>query len=277
MKNIDLHTHSNCSDGSMPPEELVRAARDAGLSAIALSDHDTTAGVARAMEEGERLGIEVIPAIELSAASETETHVLGYFIDPESPALRLEIERIRAVRARREEEICERLTALGMPVGIEEVKELAGPDVICRIHIARVMIARGYVSSVREAFDRWLSSGRPAYSPTQALTDEEAVRLIKDAGGLAFIAHLNQTRRDPDSLCGFLTRLKAAGLDGVEGYYTEYTPQMQRDYQALAEKLGLTLSGGSDFHGKNKDIRLGELRVPYGVLETIRARAAGKI
>ena len=368
MKYIDLHTHSVCSDGSMTPEEVVRAARDAGLSAIALSDHDTTEGVARAMAEGRRLGVEVIPAIELSAASETETHILGYYIDPESPALLRKIDYIRAVRARREEEICRRLCELGMPVTMEEVLAEAMPhptptsspsatseevlaeamplptptsspsatseevlaaaaggrspdsaqadvaaasvgrrstefasanlaavaagrrstdsaqvDVaaasvgrrsICRIHIAQVMIRRGYVSSVREAFDRWLASGKPAYSPTQALTDEEAVRLIKDAGGLAFVAHLNQTRRSTDSLYGFLARLKSVGLDGVEGYYTEYTPEMQRDYQALAGDLGLLISGGSDFHGKNKDIRLGELCVPYDVLEAMKARLA---
>lgn len=276
MKYIDLHTHSVCSDGSMTPAEVVRAARDAGLSAIALSDHDTTDGVAEAMAEGDRLGIEVIPAIELSAASETETHILGYYIDPDSPALREKIDHIRRVRIRREEEICERLTALGMPVTIEEVREIAGGEVVCRIHIARAMMAHGYVASVREAFAEYLSSGKPAYSPTQALTDTEAVRLIKQAGGLAFVAHLNQTRRSPDSLRQFLSRLKDSGLDGVEGYYTEYTPEMQRDYQALASELGLMLSGGSDFHGANKPhIAIGrgtgDLRVPYEVLEKMKS------
>ncbi len=272
MKIIDLHTHSVCSDGSMEPAEVVRAAKEAGLSAIALSDHDTTAGVAEAVAEGRRIGVEVVPAIELSSASETETHVLGYYIDPESPALREKLDYIRKARERREREICDRLTGLGLPVSFEEAAALAGRNIVCRIHIARVMIARGYVSSVREAFDKYLSSGRLAHSETQALTDAEAVRLIKDAGGLAFVAHLNQTRRSMDSLREFLTRLRGEGLDGVEGYYTEYTPESGAAYRALAAELGLMLSGGSDFHGANKDIKLGALYVPYDVLSAMKEK-----
>ena len=272
MKYIDLHTHSDCSDGSMSPEEVVRAAADAGLAAIALSDHDTTDGIAHAVSEGKRVGVEVVPAIELSAASETETHILGYYIDPDAPALRDKLSYIREVRVRREEEICKRLGELGLDVPFDEVRALAGEHIVCRIHIARVMIERGYVGSVREAFERYLSSAGPAHSGKQALTDIEAVRLIKDAGGLAFVAHLNQTRRSVDSLRVFLSRLREHGLDGVEGYYTEYTPEMQREYQALAAELGLLLSGGSDFHGKNKDIALGRLAVPYSLLERMKER-----
>ena len=276
MHYIDLHTHSDCSDGSMTPEEVVRAAAEAGLSAIALSDHDTVTGVDRAVAEGARIGVEVVPAIELSAESETETHVLGYYIDTGSPALLSKLDEIRLVRERRESEMCENLCRLGLPVTMEEVRAAAGKNVVCRIHIARVMIARGYVGSVREAFDRYLSAGRPAFSHTQALSDADAVRLIKDAGGLAFVAHLNQTRRDMDSLYSFLSRLRSVGLDGVEGFYTEYTPEMERDYQALARELGLMISGGSDFHGANKTVKLGELRVPYRILEIIKERLRGE-
>lgn len=274
MKIIDLHTHSNCSDGSMTPAEVVRAAKSAGLAAIALSDHDTTDGIAEAADEGRRVGVEVIPAIELSAASETETHVLGYFIDPENAALREKLGYIREMRVLREREICEKLTSLGLPVAFEEVLAEAGPNVVCRIHIARVMIAHGYVGTVREAFDKYLSPGKLAHSKTQALTDAEAVRLIKGAGGLSFIAHLNQTKRSLDSLRVFLSRLKDEGLDGVEGYYTEYTPGSGAAYRALASELGLILSGGSDFHGANKTVKLGELYVPYDLLDVMRSRLA---
>ena len=273
MKNIDLHTHSDKSDGSMSPAEVVRAAKDAGLAAIALSDHDTTEGIAEAVAEGERIGVEVVPAIELSAASSTETHILGYFIDPKNRALAEKIGYIREVRVRREREICEKLTEIGLPVSFEEVAAEAGRDVVCRIHIARGMIAHGYVSSVREAFDRYLSPGRLAHSEKQALTDSEAVRLIKEAGGLAFVAHLNQTRLTLPELRELLTRLKSDGLDGVEGYYTEYTEETGPAYRALAGELGLILSGGSDFHGANKTVKLGELQVPYSVLEVMKEHA----
>lgn len=277
MKYIDLHTHSTRSDGSLAPSEVVAAAKEAGLSAVALSDHDTTDGIAEAMAAGEKLGIEVIPAIELSASSETETHVLGYFIDKDSPVLREKLGYIRSVRLKREEEICEKLTSLGMPVSIDEVKERSRGSIVCRVHVARVMMDHGYVSSVKEAFEKYLSSGKVAFSPTQALSDVEAVRLIKDAGGLAFVAHLNQTRRSVDSLRCFLSNLKNEGLDGIEGYYTEYTPEMQQTYQSLARELGLILSGGSDFHGSNKPhisigTGTGGLRVPYEVLEVMKER-----
>ncbi len=272
MKYIDLHTHSTCSDGTLSPAGVVGAAADAGLAAVALSDHDTTAGVAEAAAAGEELGIEVIPAIELSAVSKTETHILGYFIDPSSETLLRTLEHAREVRMRREREICEKLCSLGQPVTFEEVSALAGDDVVCRIHIARAMVNHGYVGSVGEAFARYLSSGRPAYSPTQALTDEEAVRTIKDAGGLAFVAHLNQTRLPLPELSEMLARLKRAGLDGVEGYYTEYTPEMRKEYISLAESLGLLLSGGSDFHGENKPNRIGQANAPYELLERMRER-----
>ncbi len=276
MKYIDLHTHSLCSDGTMTPSEVVRAAKAAGLSAIALSDHDTVAGVREAVAEGERIGVEVVPAIELSAQSETETHILGYFIDIENKALLEKMEYIKLVRVRRQEEVCRNLRALGFDVTMEEVRRIAGSDVLCRAHFAKIMAQKGYVSSVKEAFSQYLGSGKPAYSGTQALTDTEAVRLIKDAGGLAFVAHLHQTKRPLSDLESFLLRLKDAGLDGIEGYYTEYTPEMERDYRALADRLGLILSGGSDFHADNKPHiaigrGLGGLYIPYEILEKMKA------
>jgi len=150
-KYIDLHTHSIYSDGSMTPAELVRHAKDEGLSAIALSDHDSIGGVAEAVEEGKRIGIEVIPAIELSAEAETETHILGYYIDINNQALLDKLEYVRQVRREREEEICEKLRGLGFDVSMEEVEELAETDVLCRAHFAKLMVAKGYVESVKQA------------------------------------------------------------------------------------------------------------------------------
>ncbi len=273
---IDLHTHSVCSDGSMTPRELVAHAKESGIAAIALSDHDTVAGVKDAMDEGNALGVEVIPAIELSVISDTETHILGYFIDPDAPVFCEAMEKIYAARRERARITCEKLVALGFPITEEEVQEVAGGALICRAHYARLLLDKGLVGSVKEAFDKYLANGRPAYCDKQALTAEEAIELIHAAGGIAFVAHLHLIRLDDDALRAFLTRLKGAGLDGIEGYYTDYTPEMQEKYTKIAKELGLILSGGTDFHAKMKPhIAIGrgtgDLQIPYTVLENMKA------
>ena len=277
MKLIDLHTHSLCSDGSMTPKEVVRTAIEAGLTAIALSDHDTTAGIREAVREGEALGVEVIPAIELSAESKTETHILGYFIDPENEEMKRAMEYVKEVRNERQRKVAENLIKLGFDVTIEEVKAIAGSDVLCRAHFARIMVDKGYVSSVKEAFDKYLGSDGPAYCNKQALTDSEAIRLIKNAGGIAFLAHPHKTKLEGDDLREFLVRLKGEGLDGLEGYYTEYTPEMEAEFRGLADELGLLISGGTDFHANNKPhikigVGYGDLRIPYSVLAEMKSR-----
>lgn len=274
-KLIDLHTHSVMSDGSMTPAEVVAQAADAGLSAIALSDHDVIDGVKEAREAGEKLGVEIVPAIELSAQSETETHILGFDIDTENELLLHTLSEAKKLRYQRNIETAENLQRLGFDVTMEEALALAPNGIVGRAHFARLMTMKGYVSSVKEGFDKWLTNGRPAYSSTQYLTDEQAVRLIKDAGGKAFVAHLHLMRKDDDELVSFLKRLKSIELDGVEGYYTEYTPEMQQKYQALACELGLKISGGTDFHGAMKPHisigrGLGNMEIPYEVLENIR-------
>lgn len=272
---IDLHTHSTESDGAMSPREVIRHAKEAGLSAVALSDHDTIGGVESAMDEGRKVGIEVVPAIELSAQSDTETHILGYYIDINSDFLNSKLADVRRIRDLRSLDIHKRLTNLGFDIDLDEVRSIAPGGIVGRAHFARVMATKGYVTSVKEAFDKWLSNGKPGYSTIQALSEEEGVRLIKNAGGLAFIAHLNQTKKDIPTLHSFLARLKDCGLDGIEGYYTEYTPEMDVAYRKLASDLSLIISGGSDFHWTMKPHiaigrGLGNLHIPYSVLENIK-------
>lgn len=274
-KYIDLHTHTVCSDGSMTPRDLVHHAKEAGLSAVAVSDHDTADGVREALAAGREFGIEVIPAIELSAVSDTETHILGYFIDPESAELRDSVDYIRDIRTKRIGETCEMLSALGINVTLDEVKRIAGGGILCRAHIAKLMTEKGYSESPREAFAKWLNVGCPAYSETQALTDSEAVRLIRAAGGDAYLAHLHLTKKPYDELEAFVLRLKNEGLTGLEGYYTDYTPDMEKEYRGLAGKYGLKISGGTDFHGAFKPHisigrGLGNMRIPYSVLENMK-------
>lgn len=278
MKLIDLHTHSLKSDGAQTPADVVRTAHAAGLSAMALSDHDNIDGVREAMAEGEKLGIEVIPAVELSAQVDTELHILGYFIDLENKKLKEAMAYSLVVRDQRQEETCRKLNEQGFKITMDELREEAhGNPVLCRAHFAQIMVRKGYVESVQDCFKKYLSVGCYAYSNKQALLPHEAVSLIHEAGGIAVAAHLHLIKMEDDPLKKFLADLIPHGLDGVEGYYTDYTPDMERRYRAMAKDLGLVLSGGTDYHGANKPhISIGrgrgELEIPYSVLEGLKAR-----
>jgi len=273
---IDLHTHTVCSDGSMTPTELVQHAKTAGLAAVAVSDHDTADGVKEALAAGREAGIEVIPAIELSAVSDTETHILGYFIDPDSPALISAVDYIRDIRTQRMGETCEMLEKHNIHVSLEEVKAKAGGGILCRAHIAKLMTEKGYSTSPKAAFNEWLNVGCPCYSESQALTDTEAVELIRKIGGDAYLAHLHLTKKSGEVLENFVKHLVEAGLTGIEGYYTDYTSEMAQTYRDLAKKYNLKISGGTDFHGSFKPHisigrGLGEMCIPYTVLENMKA------
>ena len=276
-KYIDLHTHSLKSDGSMTPAEVVREAKKAGLSAIALSDHDTVDGVEEAMAEGEKIGVEVVPAIEFSVLSKTETHILGYFIDHNNPRLKQMLKEIVDLRIERNYVTCDRLNELGFDITIEEVRALAPNNFVGRAHFARVLMDKGYTQSVKEGFDKYMSVGKYAYCEKQRLSAKEAIELITECGGLSFLAHPHLTKLPDGELKEFLTELKGYGLCGLEGYYTDYTPDMQEKYQSLAKELGLMISGGTDFHAKMKPhISIGKgtgnMKIPYSVLESIKTK-----
>ena len=278
MDLIDLHTHSLKSDGAQTPADVIRTAHAAGLRAVALSDHDNVEGVPEAMEEGKRLGIEVIPAVELSAQSDTELHILGYFIDVNNKKLTEAMKYALQVRDERQEEICRKLNEQGFRITMEEAREEAhGNPVLCRAHFAQLMVRKGYAPSVQEAFRQYLSVGCYAYSNRQALTGPEAVSLIRDAGGIAVAAHLHLIKMEEEPLREYLRSLIPYGLEGVEGYYTDYTPELEKCYQSMASDLGLVISGGTDYHGANKPhISIGKgrgnLAIPYSVLEGLKER-----
>lgn len=278
MRSIDLHTHSLCSDGAQTPADVVRSAKEAGLAAIALSDHDCIVGVQEAIDTGKALGVEVIPAVELSAQSDTELHILGYFIDIHNRKLQEAMQYALQVRDQRQEETCQKLNEMGFAITMDELREEAhGNPVLCRAHFAQIMVRKGYAPSVKEAFSKYLSVGCYAYSNRQALTGPEAVSLIREAGGIAVAAHLHLIKKPDDELREYLRSLIPYGLDGIEGYYTDYTPDMQERYQAMAKELGLVISGGTDYHGANKPhISIGKgkgnLDIPYCVLDGLRAR-----
>ena len=257
---------------------MVRTAYDAGLAAIALSDHDCITGVQEAMDTGKALGVEVIPAVELSAQSDTELHILGYFVDIHNKKLQDAMAYALQVRNERQVEVCQKLNEQGFQITMDELKaEAGGNDVLCRAHFAQIMVRKGYAESVKDAFNRYLSVGCYAYSNRQALTATEAVSLIREAGGIAVAAHLHLIKMPDDALREYLKGLIPYGLDGVEGYYTDYTPDMEQRYRAMAKELGLVISGGTDYHGANKPhIAIGKgkgnMEIPYSVLEGLKAR-----
>ncbi len=282
MKTIDLHTHSTVSDGADAPREVVRRAAAAGLCAVALTDHDAVDGVKEALAAGREYGIEVIPGVELSAQYDTELHILGYFIDPAHPRLADALAEARRVRYLRQEETCEKLQEQGLPVTMEEVRQEAGGDILCRAHFARLLVKKGIVPSVAEAFRHYLSVGCYAYSNKQALTPADAVSVIREAGGIPSIAHLHLTKQDDAAVRALLRSLIPHGLQAIEGYYTEYTPEMGEKYRRMAAELGLALTGGSDYHGAGKPhIAIGkgtgDLAVPAEILSELkRIRAHGE-
>lgn len=275
MKYIDLHTHSTMSDGSMTPEEVVNHAKNNQLSVIAITDHDSVEGVERAILEGKRIGVEVVPGVEMSAQFKTETHILGYDIDIYDKGFLFAMEEVRKARYERNLITAKNLVKLGFDVSYDEACRFAPNGVLGRAHFARLMAEKGYVKSVKEAFDKYLSVGKAGYCDYQRYTPEECIEIINNAGGKAFLAHLHLLKLPDDELENYVIRLKNAGLSGIEGYYTEYDEEMHQKYLNLAQKHNLLVSGGTDFHGEMKPQILigkgyGNLRIPYSLLENMR-------
>ena len=276
-KYIDLHTHSVNSDGTLTPTELIKLAKEKNLAAVALTDHDTVNGLEEAFDAGKKYGVEVVSGIEFSVSADVEMHLIGLDFPLDSPKITAVLDAMIKNRNTRNTKLLRILSELGMPLTEDDVLQFATSPVIGRSQFSRAMVKKGYVSSVAEAFDKYLAFGKPAYLPRETLSPTEAIRIIRESGGIAVLPHLNQIDKTDDELYELLKLLKSVGLDAVEGYYTEYTEEMNIKYRKMADDLGLKLSGGSDFHGENKiahDIGTGggNLRIPYSVLENLRSR-----
>lgn len=258
---IDLHIHSTNSDGSEPPERLVELGRQAGLRAMALTDHDTMDGVEDFLAACRACGMTGIAGVEISAAIDEgpgTLHILGYGLDPHHPLVQESLGRVLEGRAWRNEQILEKLNELGLELDWAEVQACAGEDIVGRPHIAQALIDRDYVSAMDEAFDKYLAKGRPAYVDRYRLYPEEGIRMIRESGGVAVIAHPFSWETDEVRLEAGLRTLQALGLGGIEAVYSEYTPEQTVTLLRLAKRLGLLVTGGSDFHGLAKpDIALG--------------------
>ncbi len=273
MSRVDLHLHSTASDGRLSPAEVVRQAAKRGLAVIALTDHDTVDGIIPALEAAKKFpGLKVIPGIEMSAdVASGEVHVLGYFIDYTHPELQAALKRMRNSRQERAQGMIAKLQNLGMTVDWQRVQEIAGDGAIGRPHIAQAMLEKGYISSIKEAFTRYLSWDGPAYVKREKITPAQAAGLIAQVRGLPVLAH-PFTFNNPESM---VTELKAAGLVGVETYYAGYTSEEIKRLVKLARKHGLITTGGSDYHGldDSQETMMGGVDVPIAAAEELIALA----
>lgn len=273
MGGVDLHTHTTASDGTYAPAELVREAARRGVRVLAVTDHDSVDAVVPAIAAArQHAPLEIVPGIEINTDEPGgEVHVLGYFLDHEAGWLLDLLREFREERAARVHRIVERLAALGCPIDAEEVLALVAEGSAGRPHVAQVMVRRGYVGTVREAFDRFLAAGKPGYVPHRKVTPREACEIIRRASGLAVVAH-PCFHPDPEAMIRSLA--DAGVLDGVECYYAEHSPEQTAQMLALCRGLGLVPTGGSDFHGPRvRAATLGQPSVPWEAWDALRRRA----
>ena len=250
---VDLHVHSNKSDGSLSPSDLVLEAKKKGLKAFALTDHDTVDGIDEAMAASEGSGVTVIPGIELSTEYEgKDIHIVGLLIDKEQPAFRDKIQEFVDSRIQRNRKMCQKLTEAGCPLTYEElVAEFPGA-VITRAHYAQILLKKGYTKSLREAFERYIGDRGPCFIPREKITPEDGVKLILSAKGIPVLAHPLLYGMGKERLQILVDRLKDAGLEAIEAVYCTYSPSEETQMREFAKKNGLLISGGSDFHGNAK-------------------------
>lgn len=281
---VDLHTHTTASDGALTPEQLVARAAYEGLQVVAITDHDSTAGISAAMKAAEEYGLEVIPGIELGTTIPLgKVHILGYFIDPFHPILCQELWKLRAARIERAQQMVRRLAALGCPIEWIQVVETARGGAIGRPHIAQALWQAGYVSTIQGAFDLYISGNGPAYvARSYKLTPVEAVELIRRAGGVAVLAH-PLTMNDAGDYAAaqplsLLPALCEAGLAGLETYYPGYPSWARATLERVARYYNLVVAGGSDFHGETikPDNLLGGVAVPLWCVEELKSRTNGE-
>jgi len=277
-RSIDLHTHTTHSDGSDTPEELVGKAARAGAIALAITDHDTVSGLAEGRSAAQQLGVEFVDGIEISAEYSPGTmHLLGYCID--GPVIEPDLIELKDARDRRNPQIASRLQELGLDIPYEEVQAIAGGEMVGRPHFARLMVEKGYVHSIQDAFNAFLAKGAPAYVEKLRLSPEAAIDLIHRAGGVAVLAHPYQLKLPSfDAVHRLIAELAGLGLDGVEAIYSRHSTAERSTYAEIARRHELLVTGGSDYHGTYKpDLNLvtgkGDLEVPYRLLEEIKARA----
>lgn len=272
MRLIDLHTHTTASDGVLSPQQLVRFAKDCNISVLAVTDHDTLEGLPVAMAEASRVGLQVVAGVEITAhVGDLEVHILGHFIDPDDNRLAEFLASSRNDRIERAHRMIEKFWALGLPLDADEVLSLAPGSSVGRPHVAQAMIRRGYVTSMKEAFDRYLTSGKPGYVERSRIPATEVIRTIKEAGGVPSLAHPGQYGRDE-----IIPSLVQQGLMGLEVYHLEHDIESLFRYERVCLEYGLLAVGGSDYHGTPglRSSGLGRSAVPEAKFDQLLAAAS---
>lgn len=267
MSEVDLHIHTIFSDGTCTPRKVVQLAKRMSLAAISITDHDSVEGVDEAIEAGRRMGIEVVPGVEVSSdAGEDEIHILGYYLDWKQKSFLSKLRFFQKTRRERNNKLLHRLKELGMEIKFDQLAKIALKGVISRLHIARCMVQRGYVSSIDEAFEEWLNPGKPAYVRRVKVSPFEIIGLILDAGGIPVFAHPLLSKRDD-----LIPRMVDAGLMGIEVYHTSHNETAVQYYTEVARQFDLLITGGSDCHGEAKgELLMGKMHVPTSCLFNLK-------
>ena len=272
LRRADLHTHTKCSDGRLAPANLVRQARERGLHALAVTDHDCVDGLEEAAREGARLGVEIVPGIELSVTvGLREAHLLGYFFDPDHPAIRAHLQKYRGIRENRVKSIVARLRELGVPIEMTNVLEVSDGAILGRPHVASAVVQIGFAQAEQEVFDRYLRDGAPAFVAKPPFPAEDALDMLHQAGGIGVLAHPGHYTSD-----AAIKHLVRSGLDGIETVHPSHEYSLRQYYRRRARELGLIETGGSDYHGfrATDDQNFGRFSIPYVQLDGMRRRAA---
>ena len=278
-KIIDLHTHSTYSDGSDTPAALVEIAKAAGVSALALTDHDTVSGVKSAIEAAKGYDLEIIPGVELSTFyKKHEIHVVGLFIDYNNRYFKGELNQIRFIREERNRKMCAKLHMLGIDIDYDHMVEIYKSNMITRAHIADFLVNKGYITTRKEAFEKYIGSHCPAFIQWEKIHVIKGIRLIRASGGVPILAHPVAYKMDDKELDELVSTLKENGLIGMEVYYSTNSQSFTDKSLNLCKKYDLLPSGGSDYHGRTKPLikvgsGMGGLKVPYELLEPIRCRS----
>ncbi len=276
-KIIDLHVHSTFSDGTFTPEEIIKVAKEKNLSALALTDHDNIGGYEEFYKYGKENNIETICGIEFSTSAgiPAEVHIVGLFLDHKNNELNEKIKELSILRKDRNRKMIQKFKDLGINISEEELRKESKGSIVTKCHYANILYKRGIVSSISEAFDVYLHSGKPADVKRVPYLSEKAIDLIHRAGGIAVLAHPTLYKLDYDGIYELASRLKNSGLDAIEILYSTYTEEQSIKVKEIADKLSLLYSGGSDFHGTNKPkISLGSghgnLKIPYEILDNLK-------
>lgn len=273
---VDMHVHSSASDGTFSPSALLAEAKKAGLCAMALTDHDTMDGIAEAVAASKELGIELVPGVEFSTEyKDCEIHVLGYYLSEEYPRLRAKLEEFRDFRSTRNERMVERLREEGFSITMEDLKKRAPDSVLTRAHIARFLCETGQVPDIKTVFSEYIGEHCRCYIERPKISPVEAVILIREAGGLAVLAHPVLYDLSEADLKQMIQEMKDAGMCGIEAVYSENSKEDESYFRQMADSYGLLVTGGSDFHGTNKpDIKLGigkgDLTITYDMLQAVK-------